>query len=132
MHSVSGFVGQRLGRKIGIKTVSCRNCIYNRAERHGVVRGGNGIRIPEIYFVLTRSLFMVRTLGSDAHLLQRETYFAPHVFALIVGCYVHISCGVVRGFGGLPVFVAVKKIKFHFRAEGKSYTFFFCVLRGAS
>ena len=119
MHSVARLAAQRLGREVGGKPVAHRHGMYDGAECHGVVRRLDGVGVPEVDLVLSRSLLVVRAFRADAHLLERKADLAPDVFALVLGRDVHVSGAIVRDLRRLAAFVAAEKIKLHLGTERK-------------
>ena len=96
--------------------------LNNGAESDRIVGGGERIGITEIDLVLPRSLFVVRALGLDAHLLQDHADLPADVLSLVLGSHVHIARLVIGLGGGIARLVGLKEIKFHLRAESKGVT----------
>lgn len=59
MHAVARFAAQRLRGEVGGKTVAQGDGIYDCAERDRIVRGLDGLGIPEIDLILTGTLLVV-------------------------------------------------------------------------
>ena len=60
---------------------------------------------------------MVRGLGLDVHLLERQADLAAHVFRLVERGDVKILAVVVRDGGGVAVFVQLEQVEFARRAH---------------
>ena len=59
MEAVSGLILQRLWRKIRKKAVPVSHGTHHGTEGQSVVRRRKGVRISEIYFILTGAFFMM-------------------------------------------------------------------------
>ena len=59
MEAVPWFVFQWFRAEISTKAIPLGDCFYNRLKRHGVVCGGQRIRIAKINLVLSWSFFMM-------------------------------------------------------------------------
>ena len=124
VHSVSGFIGQGLGRKIRKVTV-CRADIPDcPADRRSVVSGSDGVAVAEIDLHLPGSPLMMGGLGCDAHFLQGEADIAAQVFSAVQRFNIHVSRPVDGGRSRLSLFVPAENIKFHLGTKLDFYSAF--------
>ena len=65
---------------------------------------------------------MVGAFGENTHLLKGKADFPADIFPSVVGGDIHIGGLVIRSFGGLSVFIQMKKIEFLLRAEVEMIT----------
>ena len=67
---------------------------------------------------------MVGAFRADTHIVKIEADFAADVFALVVGCNVHVSGVVERNFRAVSVLIGLEKVKLKFGAEVYGNTLF--------
>ena len=125
MHPVAGPILQRLGGEVRAQAVARGDGVNDCPEGHGVVRRRQGIRVAEVYLVLTRPLLMVGAFRQDSHLLQSQADFPAHVFPLVLRSNVHISGIVIGNLCCFAGFIQPEQIEFHLRAEGEADALFF-------
>jgi len=68
---------------------------------------------------------MVRAFRFYTHKLKIEAYFTPDIFALVLGCNIHISGVVIRNFCRFALVITLEEIKLHFGSEEEVDTFLF-------
>ena len=127
MHTVSVPVGQGLGREIGAKPVLSRYCADDGVKGNGIVRRSEGIGVPEVNLILSRTTLVVGSFRTNSHLLQHQTDLAADVFTFVIRSNIHIPSVVIRNFGRLALFIYLKEVKLHFCAKCKGIPLLGCI-----
>ncbi len=113
MHMHPGAVDakDRLGHKAGVQPVRGRNRADGVLERHGVVGGGERVRVAEIDLVLAGGDLVVRHLHVDAQRLRRQDDLAAHLLRLIEWREIEVAAHIMRdGFEGRVAIVLKEEV----------------------
>ena len=96
VHAAAGLAAHRLGHERGVDALLDRDLFDHGAERHDVVRRGEGVRVAQVDLVLARAALVVAELDRDAEVFQHAHGSPAEVVGRAAGHVVEVTGRVDR------------------------------------